>query len=72
MNGKLNAYSLIIRFAENVIGELSLNKETGLLKLKYNDDWQQNGFAISLRLTSSSMKGARLILVMERYVLRIS
>lgn len=51
MNDKLDAYSLIIRFAENVIGELSLNKETGLPKLEYNDDWQQNGLAISPSLT---------------------
>ncbi|GBL06178.1 HipA domain-containing protein [Glaciecola sp. KUL10] len=47
MNGKLDAYSLNVRFAENVIGELSLNKETGLPKLEYNSDWQQKGFAIS-------------------------
>lgn len=51
MNDKLDAYSLNIRFAENVIGELSLNKETGLPKLEYNDYWQQNGFAISPNLT---------------------
>lgn len=51
MNDKLDAYSLNIRFAENVIGELSLNKETGLPKLEYNDYWQQNGFAISPSLT---------------------
>lgn len=51
MNDKLDAYSLIIRFAENVIGELSLNKETGLPKLEYNDDWQQNGLAVSPSLT---------------------
>lgn len=51
MNDTLDAYSLNIRFAENVIGELSLNKETGLPKLAYNDDWQQHGFAISPNLT---------------------
>lgn len=51
MNDKFNAYSLNVKFAENVIGELSLNKETGLPKLEYNDDWQQNGFAISPSLT---------------------
>lgn len=43
MNDKLDAYSLNVKFAKNVIGELSQNKETGLLKLDYNDDWQQNG-----------------------------
>ncbi|WP_339722679.1 hypothetical protein [uncultured Paraglaciecola sp.] len=35
MNDKLDAYSLNVKFAENVIGELSQNKETGLLKLDY-------------------------------------
>lgn len=51
MNYKLDAYSLNVRYAENVIGELSLNKQTGLPKLEYNDDWQQNGFPISPNLT---------------------
>jgi serine/threonine-protein kinase HipA len=51
MNNKLDAYSLNVKFAENVIGELSLNKETGLPKLEYNNDWQQSGFAISPSLT---------------------
>lgn len=51
MNDKLDAYSLNIRFSAYVIGELSLNKETGLPKLAYNDYWQQNGFAISPNLT---------------------
>ena len=51
MNDKLDAYRLNIRFAEKVIGELSLNKDTGLPKLEYNDYWQQNGFAISPNLT---------------------
>ncbi len=51
MNDKLDAYGLNVRYAENVIGELSLSKETGLPKLAYHDDWQQNGFAISPSLT---------------------
>lgn len=51
MNDKLDVYSLHVKFAENVIGELSLNKETGLPKVEYNYDWQQNGFAISPSLT---------------------
>jgi serine/threonine-protein kinase HipA len=51
MTDNLDAYSLNVKFAENVIGELSLSKETGLPKLKYNYDWQQNGFAISPSLT---------------------
>ena len=57
MNDELDAYSLNIRFAENVIGELSLNKETGLPKLEYNDYWQQNGFAISPNLTLDNNHG---------------
>ena len=51
MTDKLDAYSLNVKFAESTIGELTLNKETGLPKLEYNDDWQQNGFAISPHLT---------------------
>lgn len=51
MNDKLDAYSLNIKFAASVIGELSLNKQTGLPKLEYNNNWQQNGFAISPNLT---------------------
>ncbi len=37
MTDKLDTYSLKVNFAENVIGKLSLNKETGLPKLAYND-----------------------------------
>ncbi len=51
MNDKLDAYSLNVKFAKNVIGELSLSKEVGLPKLEYNNDWQQHGFAISPSLT---------------------
>lgn len=51
MNDKLTAYSLQVKFADKVIGKLSLNKEIGLLKLEYNNDWQQGGFAISPSLT---------------------
>lgn len=51
MSDKLDAYSLKVKFSQTVIGELSQNKATGLLKLDYTEDWQQNGFAISPRLT---------------------
>lgn len=51
MDDKLDAYSLHVKFADRVIGSLSLNKETGLLKLEYNNNWQQSGFAISPSLT---------------------
>ncbi len=51
MSDELDAYSLKVKFSQTVIGELSQNKATGLLKLDYTEDWQQNGFAISPRLT---------------------
>ncbi|ARD44458.1 hypothetical protein [Colwellia sp. PAMC 21821] len=44
MNDKFTAYSLQVKFADKVIGKLSLNKEIGLPKLEYNNDWQQRGF----------------------------
>ena len=44
MNDKLDAYTLKVKFADKVIGKLSLNKEIGLPKLEYNNDWQQGGF----------------------------
>lgn len=45
-----NAYQLHVKYGENVIGSLELDKATNLLKLSYSPRWQQNGFAISPHL----------------------
>ena len=41
------AYSLILKYGDEEIGLLIQDQSSGLLKLVYNESWQQNGFAIS-------------------------
>jgi len=41
------AYSLKVNYGNNEIGLLIQDKNSGLLKLIYNESWQQNSFAIS-------------------------
>ncbi len=45
------AYSLSVNWANKKVGVLVVNKDTGLLSLKYNDEWRNNGFAISPALS---------------------
>lgn len=44
-------YTLLIYIAEQRIGTLTLDKSTNLLKLEYEQDWQQAGFPLSPALT---------------------
>ncbi|WP_418357273.1 hypothetical protein ACNH6B_13705 [Shewanella basaltis] len=44
---KADAYRLDIKYADQVIGNLSLDNTTNLLKLSYSPLWQTEGFAIS-------------------------
>ena len=44
---KADAYRLDIKYADQVIGNLSLDNTTNLLKLSYSPKWQNEGFAIS-------------------------
>ena len=48
---KDDAYRLSIRYGEDSIGSLSLDKSSNLLTLCYSPEWQTNGFAISPHLT---------------------
>ncbi|MCL1079272.1 type II toxin-antitoxin system HipA family toxin [Parashewanella spongiae] len=48
---KANAYRLDIKYAGQVIGNLSLDSTTNLLKLSYSPLWQSEGFAISPHLS---------------------
>lgn len=47
---KADAYRLDIKYADQVIGNLSLDNTTNLLKLNYSQLWQREGFAISPHL----------------------
>ena len=42
-----HAYQLNVNYGDDVIGTLTLDSTTNLLKLSYSPQWQQNGFAIS-------------------------
>lgn len=53
-----HAYILNVNYGDKLIGTLSLDKKTNLLKLKYNEYWQQNGFAISPSLPISNLHSA--------------
>lgn len=58
MNTKVtleSAYSLDVNYADTLIGTLLLDKTTNLLKLKYNEHWQKNGFAISPSLSLDNL-----------------
>lgn len=44
-------YTLLIHLAEQRIGTLTLDKGTNLLKLEYEQGWQQTGFPLSPELT---------------------
>ncbi|MEE3130014.1 MAG: HipA domain-containing protein [Pseudomonadota bacterium] len=44
-------YTLLIYIAEQRIGTLTLDKSTNLLKLEYEQDWQQTGYPLSPSLT---------------------
>ncbi len=44
-------YTLLIYLAEQHIGTLTLDKSTNLLKLEYEQDWQQTGYPLSPSLT---------------------
>ncbi|GGP57721.1 hypothetical protein GCM10009347_25200 [Shewanella algicola] len=48
---KADAYRLDIKYADQVIGNLSLDNKTNLLKLSYSPLWQTEGFAISPHLS---------------------
>ncbi|MCW3173498.1 HipA N-terminal domain-containing protein [Shewanella subflava] len=48
---KADAYRLYIKYVGQVIGNLSLDNTTNLFKLNYSPQWQNEGFAISPRLT---------------------
>ena len=45
-----SAYQLNVIYGDEVIGVLSLDSSTHLLKLAYSANWQQSGFAISPHL----------------------
>tara|TARA_B100002003_G_scaffold106051_1_gene98520 strand:+ start:602 stop:1936 length:1335 start_codon:yes stop_codon:yes gene_type:complete len=45
-----HAYQLNVNYGDDVIGTLTLDSTTNLLKLSYSPQWQQNGFAISPHL----------------------
>nr|WP_269809112.1 HipA N-terminal domain-containing protein [Enterovibrio nigricans] len=45
-----NQYTLDIVYSQQVIGKLSLNKESDALSLTYSQDWLNNGFPISPHL----------------------
>jgi serine/threonine-protein kinase HipA len=53
-----HAYILNVNYGDKLIATLSLDKKTNLLKLKYNEYWQQNGFAISPSLQISNLHSA--------------
>lgn len=42
-----SAYALDIYYGEKVIGSLTADQHTNLLKLEYSDDWRNYGFALS-------------------------
>lgn len=44
-------YSLNVVYGQQVIGQLTQYKDTGLLELSYSHQWQETGFAISPALT---------------------
>lgn len=44
-------YTLLIYLAEQRIGTLTLDKSTNLLKLEYEQNWQQTGYPLSPSLT---------------------
>lgn len=48
---KAKEYRLDIKYAGQVIGNLSLDNTTNLLKLSYSPQWQNEGFAISPHLS---------------------
>ena len=48
-------YTLLINLAEQRIGRLALDKGTNLLKLEYEQDWQQAGFPLSPALTLDNL-----------------
>ena len=48
-------YILLIHLAEQHIGTLTLDKGTNLLKLKYEQNWQQTGFPLSPALTLDNL-----------------
>ncbi|WP_351124075.1 HipA N-terminal domain-containing protein [Shewanella sp. T24-MNA-CIBAN-0130] len=48
---KAYTYRLGIKYADQVIGNLSLDNTTNLLKLSYSPQWQNEGFAISPHLS---------------------
>lgn len=48
---KPSAYALLIYLAEQRIGTLALDKNTNLLTLEYESDWQQMGFPLSPALS---------------------
>ncbi|PCI61589.1 MAG: HipA domain protein [Gammaproteobacteria bacterium] len=52
------AYILNVNYGDKIIGTLSSDKSTNLLKLKYNEYWQRNGFAISPSLPLSNQHSA--------------
>lgn len=47
---KDDAYRLDVRYGDGIIGHLSLDNTTNLLKLNYSQFWQLEGFAISPHL----------------------
>lgn len=51
---KTPEYRLRVNFGDNVIGTLALDRATNLLQLKYSEQWQQKGFAISPSLPLNS------------------
>ena len=48
-------YTLLIQLAARCIGKLTLDKSTNLLKLEYEQDWQQTGFPLSPALTLNNV-----------------
>ncbi|MYB34910.1 MAG: type II toxin-antitoxin system HipA family toxin [Gammaproteobacteria bacterium] len=47
MATSLSAYTLDVYYDGKVIGSLTLDQRTNLLRLEYGDDWRNGGFAIS-------------------------
>jgi serine/threonine-protein kinase HipA len=45
------AYTLIVKFGDKAIGKLAQNKNTNLLNLHYNKQWQLQGFPITPALS---------------------
>lgn len=50
MTSGFNQYILDIVYSQQVIGKLSLSKESDLLSVTYTQDWIDNGFPMSPHL----------------------